>query len=276
MDKPNHLVIVPCHAIWKGRQKLDQNEWYLAEFQLEGNDHLCFIDHIQQAVHQIKRDTRAHLIISGGETKKVAGPIAEATSYYQLLQEIVNNDQQILAKVDIEVFARDSFENVLFSLCRFYELFQIYPDKITIIGFEFKRNRFVHLHLMKALGVAQNDIEFIGNEPKPQGTAKKIASYLQDLEASEQKHAWQLFVKDWYGIGQTLRDKKRKRNPFNRRHNYISTNPLIAEFLKEISDDYNSTKTNEEISSLLKEAPWGIKPATQTFQPPTLNPYIEE
>jgi hypothetical protein len=42
--------------------------------------------------------------------------------------------------------ARDSFENLLFSLCRFHELTGCYPTDVTVVSFEFKRWRFSNLH----------------------------------------------------------------------------------------------------------------------------------
>lgn len=55
-------------------------------------------------------------------------------------------DKFLLERVVSEEFARDSYENVLFSLCRFYEMTGRYPEKVTIIGFGFKERRFTDLH----------------------------------------------------------------------------------------------------------------------------------
>jgi len=52
----------------------------------------------------------------------------------------------LLERVISEEFARDSYENFLFSLCRFYEITERYPEKITVIGFGFKERRFIDLH----------------------------------------------------------------------------------------------------------------------------------
>jgi hypothetical protein len=37
-------------------------------------------------------------------------------------------------RVQTEEFARDSFENLLFSICRFRQVSQKYPERITIVG----------------------------------------------------------------------------------------------------------------------------------------------
>ena len=41
-----------------------------------------------------------------------------------------------------EAFARDSFENLLFGLCRFKECVGRYPDTVTIVSWGFKATRF--------------------------------------------------------------------------------------------------------------------------------------
>ena len=38
-----------------------------------------------------------------------------------------------------EEFALDSYQNVLFSICRFREIVGHYPDKITVVSFTFKK-----------------------------------------------------------------------------------------------------------------------------------------
>lgn len=45
-----------------------------------------------------------------------------------------------------EEFARDSYENLLFSICRFHEYTGNYPRNITVVSFEFKRKRFIEFH----------------------------------------------------------------------------------------------------------------------------------
>ena len=42
--------------------------------------------------------------------------------------------------------ARDSFENLLFSLCRFHEITGRYPARITAVSYTLKQKRFEQLH----------------------------------------------------------------------------------------------------------------------------------
>lgn len=55
-------------------------------------------------------------------------------------------DKLLLERAHSEEYARDSYENVLFSLCRFFEITGRYPEKVTVIGFAFKEKRFKDLH----------------------------------------------------------------------------------------------------------------------------------
>jgi hypothetical protein len=38
----------------------------------------------------------------------------------------------------VEDYARDSFENLLFSICRFKEVTGNYPARVTVVGYTFK------------------------------------------------------------------------------------------------------------------------------------------
>ena len=85
-----------------------------------------------------------------GETRPVAGPRSEGQSYWNLANHLYRNDKSMekvfLERVVSEEFARDSYENLLFSLCRFFEMTGRYPEKLTVVGFGFKEKRFTDLH----------------------------------------------------------------------------------------------------------------------------------
>lgn len=241
----NHLVIVPCHGIWKGpkngtKSGENQLEWYLAPFQLEGNDHLCFKQHLLDAVGLV--DNHTAIVISGGKTKKELDK-SEAQSYYDLLQEI---SQKSLESILLEEYARDSFENVIFLLARFHQQYHQFPKYITIIGFEFKRKRFLTNHLHQALGWDLNTVKYIGNAPTPETNDRQ---YFQELEQSEYDFAVKYFEQDWYGCKDPLLKKKVSRNPFNQNHNYGQTNPQLFEFFEAVHNQLE----NETIK---RKLPW--------------------
>lgn len=238
------LIILPCHSIWKGTGTgSSPDDWYLASFQTEGNDHLYFKEHIQRSLECLKQNPHGSLIISGGATKKEAGEVTEAESYYNLAKSL---NKDISPRIYLEPYATDSLENVIFLICRFYEVHHKYPRSIAIIGFEFKRTRFMKYHL-PALGLFV--AEYIGNNPEPSTNQE---DYYAELSANEHNHAVRHFAIDPYGRSMPLLGKKRDRNPFRRFHKYGETNPRLSEFLKEIE---RLDKTDVELRNMLGALP---------------------
>lgn len=249
----NRLVILPCHSIWKPQSASstgdDRSEWSLVSFQIEGYDHLAFKEHITRSIEYVKKDANSQLVISGGQTKAELGPVSEAYSFYELFCTL-NDDELLLSRITTEEFARDSFENVLFLVCRFYEVHGYYPEHITVIGFEFKRDRFVKHHLGQALNFPEERIEYIGNAPDPKDlNAEQKRAYFEDLKMSEAKFAVEPFKIDWFGRKGSLKKKRDQRNPFNRFHGYASSNKGIAPF---INATLVQEGTDEEVRELLK------------------------
>lgn len=229
-----HLVIVPGHGIWRGTNKGEASEdWLLEPFQVEGHDHLYFIKHIETALRLADDDSEAIVMFSGGQTKRQAGCMSEAQSYYLLARELVNelelrNLDESLERCHTEEYARDSFENVLFSIARFKEITGSYPERITIPGFEFKRERFMNHHF-KALQFDLNNVAYIGLGPKPDYDEQSTQwlKYFDDLKKAEYKNAVSQFTKDPLGNGPVLGSKKKNRNPFNRQHGYLISCPEL-------------------------------------------------
>ena len=79
-----HLVVVACHAIWKGGPTKGRNEseWVLEPFQRGTAAQDTFAAHIEAGVRAARQDPRALLVFSGGESRAGVGPRTEATSYF--------------------------------------------------------------------------------------------------------------------------------------------------------------------------------------------------
>ncbi|CAG8525620.1 24871_t:CDS:2 [Gigaspora margarita] len=128
------LVIVAGHAIFLGNglEKVEQDDnWILEDFQ-KGGHVRTFLNHIKKGIELAQQNTKALLVFSGGQTRPAAGPM--------------KNSHLIIDRMTTEEYARDSYENLLFSICRFREVTGHYPRNITVIGFEFKRKRFLDIH----------------------------------------------------------------------------------------------------------------------------------
>ncbi|KAJ3276488.1 hypothetical protein HK104_003661, partial [Borealophlyctis nickersoniae] len=123
------------------------------------------MQHIQRGVEVAAADPSALLVFSGGEARVNAGPRSEAQSYWTVA-DAKNKVHQfsmrkwfghdIKLRATTEEFALDSFQNLMF--------------RITVVGFEFKRERFVNLHRV-ALRFSEERFTYEGIDPPDIGNA---------------------------------------------------------------------------------------------------------
>lgn len=219
----NHLIIVAGHAIWLGGSKYKKDiDWVLEPHQYGQTG--TFVAHIRQGAKLAAESPKSLLIFSGGETRYAAGARSESQSYTALFQLLEQEDPILgsLDRVTTEEFARDSFENLLFSIARFYEVTGRYPDKISVVGFLFKQERYSDIHC-KAIKFPKSKFTYHGIDPDGLDG--------EDL-SGESTNAKLLFQKDLYGCkNKVLVNKKKGRNPGRRRHGYEITNPQLAELM---------------------------------------------
>ena len=236
-----HLVLVAGHAVLTSldyHNLTDDKQWALQSFQRSQLS--TFIAHIRRGVDIAAADPSALLLFSGGETRQGAGPRSEAQSYWMVAElsrwwlhgaqdattaEDGSMRWSVRSRTSTEEFARDSYENLLFSICRFHELTQRYPDAVTIVGFSFKRDRFVQLHA-PAIRYPAAHLSYAGLDP----TAAHNQSALREAELA---NSYRPFVLDPYGCAPPLSTKRLQRNPFRRSHGYghSSSCPELAQLL---------------------------------------------
>jgi hypothetical protein len=205
----NHLVIVPGHAIHKCRSREDlvsnkNHCWTLLDYQK--NQIGSFLEHLRVAIEIVEKDPTAMLMLSGGQTRPSAGPRSESASYLEAI-ELMDwfGHPSVADRVFTEDYARDSLQNLLFCLCRFFQITgSSSPRKITIVGFPFKAARFNDLH-RKVMRLSPEKFEYIG---------------VGDENAIDD--AYQQFEEDIQGCGETLKKKRYLRNPFRQVHPYQS------------------------------------------------------
>ncbi|KAL3932619.1 MAG: hypothetical protein SGBAC_010765 [Bacillariaceae sp.] len=132
----------------------------------------------------------------------------------------------VRSRTTTEEFALDSYQNLLFSICRFKEVTGSYPTHISMISFTFKRRRFEEVHA-RALQWPAGKFTFIGVNP-PAYTGFDL-----DTSATgELQNSLQPYQEDPYGCGEVLQKKRRERNPFYRTAPY----PLSCPDLKPLLD----------------------------------------
>jgi len=135
--------------------------------------------------------------------------LSEAQSYANIVQandyfghsDIMPSTPSFL----IEDRALDSYHNVLFSLTLFYSHYKAWPSHLTIVSHAFKKPRLVDHHCT-AIGFSLDEVSFIGIDPPGLDTA--------DVGIGKALKEWK---EDPHGRGDSLRGKRQRRNPWNRR-----------------------------------------------------------
>lgn len=209
-----NLILVAGHAIVRDLTNLESDEsWFLLDFQK--GEPPKYLGHIESAVRLAAADPSALLIFSGGATRLEAGPRTEALSYWLAADQLHwFGHPELRSRAYLEDFARDSFENLLFSICRFRELTGYPPDHVTVVSWEFKRQRFEDFH-REAIAWAWEKFTYVGaNNPAalPQALASEANARVK-------------YLADPYSTGEEFRRKKAERNPFRRRHGYARSCP---------------------------------------------------
>ena len=217
------MVVVAGHAVYMGRgDPGDEASWLLEPFQ--HGQLQTMIRHIRRGVELAAEDNASLLVFSGGETRATAGPRAEAASYWSVAEAYGwFGAPHVRERAILESHARDSFENLLFSVCRHAEASGRYPERITLVSFGFKRHRFVELH-REAIRFPRDRFRFVGIDPPGVGVA---------LLRNEMEHSVRPFQRDPYGCADVqLQSKRAARNPFRRHIGYDGTCPEMRELLR--------------------------------------------
>ncbi|MBW0565217.1 hypothetical protein O181_104932, partial [Austropuccinia psidii MF-1] len=238
---PNHLIILPGHAIYLGDQSNHQNlfnssNWVLEPYQeINSNNSIAtFLNHIQIANQLAQNDQNSLLIYSGGQTRSKSNQLTEATSYLRLAQQLnlhlLLNHKSL--QMTTEDYALDSWTNLIYSIARFNEYTGQYPQKITIVGHAVKASRFINIH-RKALRWPKEKFNYIGLDPIIHSkSSNKINLLHQSNQISQgEKKVYLNFEIDLYGCHGELLEKRKNRNPFRRFHPYRDSCPEIKGLL---------------------------------------------
>jgi hypothetical protein len=207
----NNLIIVPGLAPFKD-STIDapadpeaDKYWVLMPFQREEPPY--YIEHIKKGAELLKQDPSSLLMFSGGQTRPEGKKWSEASTYAAIAARYgywgADGKQ-----IELEEYARDSFENLQFSLYRYYMLKGVYPSHVTVVGWSFKKARF-DFH-SQTLNIPSKHFTFVGlNNPV-------------NIEGATigEKRTLEEFKADPFGNHEPLRSKRAERNPFNKDHPY--------------------------------------------------------
>jgi len=238
IDRPStrnsldHLIVVPCHAIWRGTDSwLEDKDWILESYQQGAGRVHAFYEHIARSVELAKEDPHSLLIFSGGQTKPQSST-TEAESYLRLAQAArLLPDHLLFERSTTENYALDSFQNLLFSIARFHEFTGHFPSTITIVGYEFKKPRFTNLH-REALRWPIDKFNYIGVDPND--------DHRSDAILGEEQNGYLPYTHDKYGCHSVLLTKRRQRNPHSRFHPYHISSPELVPLLEWCPDSFDS------------------------------------
>jgi len=209
------ICIIPCHATLQGPDPAREEDWILEDYQRDGGHHLrCFLSHIKAGMAWLESNPEGLLIPSGGRTRRGCR-LSEAASYLEAARKTgLVSDPAALERVLLEVYARDSFENVLLSIAAAFSQTQSRVTSVTAIGFAFKAQRFQDHFSALELG-PETTFEYFGlNDP--------VEPNLTTARANEQRTraAFQPDAPDtevaW------LRTKRLERSWSERRVHYLS------------------------------------------------------
>ncbi|KAG9657983.1 release factor, partial [Aureobasidium melanogenum] len=207
------LVVVCCHAICTNSSNpYQESNWLLKPFQRSNastgkpGEHETFLLHIQAGVNALRR-AETVLVFSGAKTERDALS-SEADSYRNILVHCFGDSdivQQAMTdgRMLCEDAATDSYQNLLFSLIKYYEVKGKWPRMITVITHSFKEARFLECHA-DAICWPSAKIRVQGlNPPFPLSELREV----QGLE----KETLDLFKADPHGVYAPLSSKRSAR-----------------------------------------------------------------
>jgi hypothetical protein len=230
------MVMVAGHAVYTGKDFLkpeDDGNWFLQSFQK--GEPPFYIEHAKVGVEIAAKSPSSVLVFSGGQTRSKAGPISEAQSYWRIADHFGWwGHPEVRERAVCEEYARDSYENVLFSVCRFREFAGSYPGRMVCVGWAFKEARF-NMH-REAIRFPAGHFQYVGaNNPVN----------VSEAMASEEKNAILPFKADPYGNQPELANKRTARNPFRRKVPYALSCPEVKGLL-----------LHKGIDAYVKPLPW--------------------
>ena len=223
------LVVVCGHAVFVGGDfSADaaalETSWYLEPYQRTPGQAAALVAHMKAGVAIANANEDSILLFSGGTTRAPAGSLSEATSYYLVSRAsgFFGAGDAVAKRAFTEERARDSYENVLFSIARFRELTGEVPRRLTVVGYEFKRARFENEHLAALRWPADR----FAYEGTPAASAER-----EKTSGEREAGVREAFARDPYGCGAELGGKRASRDPFavvGTSHPYAATNPDLA------------------------------------------------
>jgi hypothetical protein len=217
MDR-RRMVLNPGHAVCVNPALARSDAGWIGGFPDEG---IRYWEHTAAAARLAGEDAAALLVLSGGMTRVKAGRLSEAESLKNLLDfEAYFGFPDLRERVVIEPYATDSLTNMVFSLCRFRVVAGVFPTALTVVGWEFKRDRY-ELH-RQAIGWGR-EFHYVGVNNPAEGGPLDLATAGERLKVAAVRE-------DPYLQGPEWRAQREQRNPFGQQSPYRDLVPELVPY----------------------------------------------
>lgn len=130
------VLVLCCHGVFSSNGAFISDPRY--ERTVDPISVEVYLDHIKEAAKLIREREYDVLIVSGGYTKPQI-EMSEAASYLKILRYLI--DEKTAKNVLLEEYAKDTFENILFAMCRAYQVYKEFPVTLGILTWTWKGKR---------------------------------------------------------------------------------------------------------------------------------------
>jgi len=217
------LIICPCHGINMdpSRPSVHASWCGLYNYEEEG---ALLTEHNKVSVAMAQAQSQSLLVYSGNATSIDAGDRSEAQSYLEIAErggwwgcvDVAN-------RAHVEEYALDSLHNIVLSISEFARRLGYFPDRIIIVGWAFKAERFSN-HIRALSWYREFTYVSINNPPKENGV---LAAAL----AGEQQKRLAL-LRDPFLRGRKWTQQREARNIFAHNESYSKDVPAVEPFLR--------------------------------------------
>lgn len=215
MQRSGKCLILACHGVY------EKGQWHAEDRYRTSEAKEVFQEHLKISFEALRSGDCDVLIISGGYTKEKTEK-SEARGMLdwawdmsekgQLGSVTINDIRTWIAskKIVLEEFARDSFENILFSVCRFFQLNGKIPASICVCSMRSKEDRFRTIC---------NELGFSDFSYKGKGEENKGDRRLSEIKGNPFHRGTQFYK------------TRRSRDPWEKGNPYISINDEFKKML---------------------------------------------
>lgn len=219
-----NLLILHCFGVW-------HNGFFYGEHPEQIN---IYEKQLRESFRLLNREKYGVLIISGGYTKKQVEK-SEARGMLDWAENLeLKNRYGIIL---LEEFAKDSMENLLFSMCRFFQYFNKFPKTVHSCSWRFNAERFEVF--AEKLALPEYAVIPVGETKRDEEIATK----------------WTKLAREdpFYSKQTDSQEKHMNRDPWKKGHPYFSINPNFQQLFNKLEE---IRKTGQDPAEVKKLFPW--------------------